>query len=218
MNTTNLTNLDIVTLYIVKKTGKIGLYHYNKLTYLFEFFFIKNFGSRFTKEYFIKLPHGPAIANYKNQITKLTQYGYYDIDLKLLKHRRQVDDYLYRKILIQSGSRLDGFEFPIKYVQKLIDQIVEKYATMTVAQLEKVVYKTKPLIMYQKKVKQGFKNKTGGYILKGDCLKISEHKNSMTEGRKLALEHIKKYPKIDFEQQAKLLKEFEFLEKLRPQV
>ncbi len=65
----DITNLDCVTATIVNLLGSVGLFHYNKLASLFEYFYIKNFGKRYTEEYFVKLPHGPVIRDYKKQIT-----------------------------------------------------------------------------------------------------------------------------------------------------
>ena len=93
--------LDQVTATIVYQLERVGVYHYNKLTYLTEYLFIKNFGKRLTNEKFIKLPHGPVITNYRKQIASLQSRSIVNVDLdELNKIRKLNDDFIQSKIAI----------------------------------------------------------------------------------------------------------------------
>lgn len=214
---TELTNLDLVTSSIVDVMGKVGLFHYNKLTYLFEYFFIKNFGERYTKEYFIKLPHGPVISNYKKQINKLFALGLVNVDFDNLNYKRAVDDYSYDKVLIEKSEQTKIAIIPEENVMMLLKKIINLYGNLNTKELEQIVYQTKPIKNYINAQRQGKKKSKGGYILK-DCIKLSEYRNIVTEGRKIALKHIQENPSIDFNLQNEVAKELSDLEKLRPQV
>jgi len=209
-----LSNLDRVTATIVHEMGEVGLYHYNKLTYLFEYFYIKNFASRYTKEQFPKLPHGPVISNYKRQIRDLHGLNVIKTDLDELKRYRKMDDY-HGEILIECVPNTKIYMVSEEIVYSLIVQIVQKFGAMSTAELEEVVYRTTPLINFQN---NPYKLKKGGYVLAGDCIKMKDYKNSVTEGRKLAIKHLQKYPEVDEELQLKLAKELQYLEALRPEI
>ena len=85
---------------LLSLNGELGLFQYNKLVYLFEYFYIKNFGKRFTKEVFMKLPHGPVIVEYKKHISYLINKGIAKGDLSILAEKREVDDTIYPKFRI----------------------------------------------------------------------------------------------------------------------
>ena len=86
---TDIEKLESVLIYLVYKSNEIGVYHLNKLTYLFEYFYIKNFGERFTKEYFLKYPHGPVISNYKRIFINLAQREFFLTNTDELKKNRK---------------------------------------------------------------------------------------------------------------------------------
>lgn len=217
MEDLSLTNLDIITSSIVKKMGSVGLFHYNKLTFLFEYFFIKNFGRRFTNEPFVKLPHGPVISNYKSQIEKLVDLRVFNINKKLLNMKRSVDDFNYQKILIKRTDLLAQISIPQNCIELLLDQIIKKYSNYSVSELERIVYKTPPMKKYLSFVKAGFKKEKGGYILR-DCIKISRFKSTKTEGRRIALKHLQEHPYINFKRQKELTTELEYFSILRPKI
>lgn len=212
-----LTNLDIITLSIVNELGKLGVFHYNKLTYLFEYFFIKNFGLRFTKEVFIKLPHGPVITNYKRQILTLSNFNLIDTDQELLKKTRHLDDDSKEKIWLKRNDNTIHAISLDPIINDFLIQILNRYANLDCDGLEKIVYQTSPVKTYLAKVKTGLKPEKGSYVLK-DCIKMSKYKdNPKVIGRKIALEHIRKYPNINYEQHYKLVSELNDLKKLRPE-
>lgn len=211
----HLTNLDAVTISIVNLLGEVGLYRYNKLTYIFEYLFIKNFGRRYTNEYFIRLPHGPVISNYKDQIEKVTNMGLFDCDLSALGRKRVVDDYKYERVAICRSESAGDVQYLDEMTQSLLINIIRKYGRLSIGELEQMVYKTKPMVRYMNAVDCHTKKPYGGHVLK-DYLKISEHKTLAAKGRALALKHIQKYPEIDFEQQKQLAEELSDLEELRP--
>ncbi len=211
----NLSKLDHVTATIVYKMDQVGLFHYNKLTYLFEYFFIKNFGKRYTGEYFIKITHGPVIPNYKNHIKRLSSLNIVEFDAKDLNFWEIDDDHRHQAVLIRKSSETANAIISEKCIYSLIKQIIEKFGQLSVNELEKIVYKTEPMKNY---LASPYKKKTGGYVLKGDCIKISKYKSPKTEGRRRALEHVQKYPAVDFELQKQFAKELAYLETMRPQV
>jgi len=209
-----LTNLDRVTATIVNRKSGIGLYHYNKLTYLVEFLFIKNFGKRLSGEKFIKYPHGPVIANYHKQIEKLCGHSIFSVDLKELRKKRSFEDSEKAKVSIQKTGTTEEYLYPTSIVQDFIYGVVDKYGEYSTDELERIVYSTAPVINYKNSL---FKKVTGGYVLVGDCITMKDYKNPITEGRKRALEHLEKYPTVNWKQQKELIKEFAPLENLRPQ-
>lgn len=210
-----ITKLDRVTSSIVYELGEVGVFHYCKLAYLFEYFFIKNFGSRYTKEYFIKLPHGPVIINYKNQISNLYGMEIIDVNLKELKRNRNFDDFN-ETVLIKSNPKTSACLIPEKMAYALLLQILQKFGSMSVKDLEKFVYETSPIKKYIEAVSMGFKRPTGGYVLKGDCIRMKDYKNSRTKGREIAMKHLQKYPHINFQTQKELIEEMKELNNLRP--
>ncbi len=206
-------NLTAVGSTLLLLTSELGLYHYNKLVYLFEYFYIKNFGKRFTKEVFLKFPHGPVIVDYKKHITNLVELGVAKADLRTLKEKRTVDDWIYPKVRITNSKKTEDYVLRDKTLIAFAKALIEEFATLPVAGLEKFVYSTKPMIAY---ANSPFKKPNNSYILTSDCIKMSEHSNALTEGRRKALEHLQKYPEIDYEQQQKLASELSGLSKLRP--
>lgn len=212
-----LTNLDSITLSIVNGLGKLGVFHYNKLTYLFEYFFIKNFGFRFTKEVFVKLPHGPVITNYKRQILNLSNLNLIETDEELLKKTRHLDDDSKEKIWLFSNDKTINAISLDPMVNDFLNKILNRFANLDCDELESIVYQTSPVKSYLTKVKTGLKPEIGSYVLT-DCIKMSKYKdNPKVTGRKLALEHIRKYPNINYEQHHKLISELNDLKKLRPE-
>ncbi|MCL5027479.1 MAG: Panacea domain-containing protein [Bacteroidetes bacterium] len=207
--------LDGIIAAIVDQMGEVDLYHLNKLTYLFEFLFIKNFGKRYTGELFIKLPHGPVITNYKKVFERLFQAGILETDLEKLKEQRKLSDDYHVKIELKKTEKTTSIIRLDKMIMDFIKKIIIKYGYLSVSDLEKEVYKTKPVKEYQSKVENGFKQQTGSYVLR-DCIKLSEYKNTITLGRKLALEHLNKYPDIITKQYQTYEEEFSSLKKLRP--
>jgi uncharacterized phage-associated protein len=214
MRPTELTDLDRVTATIVNRKSGIGLFHYNKLTYLVEFLFIKNFGKRLSGEKFIKYPHGPVIVDYHKQIEKLHNRSIVTVDLKELRTKRSFEEGERAKVSIQKTETTKKYLYPTSMVQDFIYGVVDKYGEYPADELEKIVYSTAPVINYKNSI---FKRVTGGYILTGDCIRMKDYKSPITEGRKKALEHLKKYPTVNWKQQKKLIKEFAPLESLRPQ-
>ncbi len=206
--------LDSVTCTIVHELGKVGLFHYNKLTYLFEYLFIKNFAMRYTGELFVRIDHGPIVSNYKQQIIQLTKTDVLSTDISLLKRNRYVDDFKFRKILVFAGTNINNKLIKADMVYSFLLKVLDKYAHLSTTALEEVVYQTPPMVKYLEQVKAGIRQEKGKYVLK-DCVKIRSD-NPQIQGRKIALQHILKHPHIDYENQKKIAKEMEFLEKLRP--
>ena len=208
--------LDRVTSTIVYEMEHVGIFHYNKLTYLFEYFYIKNFGERFSNEYFPKYPHGPVISNYPKQISTLINDSIFDGDINDIKIMRPMDDFDYRKKTLKKNSSTQNNIVMNKLARLLLVKIINRFGHLTCSELEDVAYKTKPVINYLKEVDAGFKKQTGGYVLKGSTIKIKEGKKSFSEGMKIAFAHMKKYSHVDYEQLSKDAEEFSFLEKYRP--
>lgn len=211
---TDIEKLESVLIYLVNKSNEIGVYHLNKLTYLFEYFYIKNFGERFTKEYFLKYPHGPVISNYKRIFINLAQREFFLTNTdELRKNRKLTDDYSYGRQAIRSSNK-SYFINPLpNNAEILLDNIITKFGKLSVDELETFVYKTEPIINYQN---NPYKKETGGYVLESPMINIKKSKDRVPEGIKIALKHMKKYPNFSLEQQKKDYKEFAFMEKLRP--
>jgi len=213
-----LTSLNQVTSTIVYELKKVGIYHYNKLTYLFEYLFIKNFGTRYTNEKFIKLPHGPVISNYKKQITDLTQLHFYNTNLEELnKSRKLVEDDYAMKIYIYSNDNTKELLINNLMVYDFLLRVLEKYAYLNTDDLEKIIYNTLPMKKYIEKMKKGFKKPTGGYVLDSSNISVKECAGELSKARKILLKHVEKYPFVNLEQQKKFEEEFSYLEKLRPE-
>ena len=211
----NFSSLDKVCATTVYIMENVGVFHYNKLAYLFEYFFIKNFGHRYSKEQFIKLPHGPVIMKYKKQITFLSKLNVFDVNETELNKKRKLEDDINIKISIKSNKNTKNFIISESSIFSLLFNIIEKFGFLSVTDLENEVYKTSPMKKYIELSSSGFKKESGGYILKG-CIAISKYKNSVTEGRKLALKHIQKYPTIDFNLQKELANDLSDMEYMRP--
>lgn len=207
-----LSKLDLVTNTIVYEMKEVGVYRYCKLAYLFEYFFIKNFGKRYTKECFIKLPHGPAITDYKKQIANLHSAGLIETDIDELKRQHKLDDFN-ESIRIRPTATSKNHLIPEEMAYELLRQVIRKFGHISLNDLEAAVYKTSPVVKY---VQSHFKPKNGGYVLKGDCIRLKDYQNARTKGRELAMEHLHKYPPMDSETEAKIMKEFESFERLRP--
>jgi hypothetical protein len=192
---------------------QLGLYHYNKLVYLFEYFHIKNFGSRFTKEVFSKFPHGPVIVGYKQHIETLVRSGMASADIEQLHEKRDVDDIIYPKFLIESTEQTTEHVLGDPLLYDFARALCQKFAPMSVTELESFVYSTKPLIAFQK---SPFKKETGGYILTGDCIKLKDHLGPLQRGRAMLKKHLEEYPTSDYEQQKRFAEEFGWMSGMRP--
>jgi len=203
-----------VTSSIVFEMGEVGLFHYNKLTYLFEYFYIKNFGKRFTKELFLKFPHGPVISNYHKQILELRKKDLITVDEKILMQKRTVDDFQYAKVPVRKSSSTQKALIKNEHVYDFLKEIVDKFGNLTVSELEKFVYRTNPLLEFRRK--KIFKASSAPYLLT-DCIRIRDYDNTITRARRKVIKHMEKYPKINYEQQKKDIEEFAFLEKMRPE-
>lgn len=208
------TKLDTITAAFVLVNPGIGIFHYNKLAYLFEYLYIKNFGERYTREYFIKLPHGPVISGYKKQIKKMSDHKIFDVDMdRVQKNRNLKDDFGFRRIEIYPTDYTESIIPENGLILKFISSINQKYGSLSAEELEDTVYNTLPVIKYQR---SKFKKRTGGYVLKNECLRLKDHNTVVTRGRKKALEHMKKHPDVNFEQQKTFRDEFRPLENMRP--
>lgn len=215
-------NLDKVTINIVNELGSLGVYKYNKLTYLFEYLFIKNFGLRYTKEMFIKFPHGPVIKNYKKVILNQSKLGVIDVDVDLLLQEKKLinsnDDYNDTTI-ITKRLFLDNFKIPERTVYDFLLKVLDKYGNYSVSQLEEVVYNSTPVKKFLIDVKLGYKKECGGYILDSNGIKLKEYiTNDLVRKRQNSFKHELKYPYVDTEQQNLLIQQFSFLENLRPNI
>ncbi|MFA6598809.1 MAG: type II toxin-antitoxin system antitoxin SocA domain-containing protein [Ignavibacteriaceae bacterium] len=218
MSPKNPTNrpLDRVTASIVYELEKVNLFHYNKLVYLFEYFYIKNFGKRFTQEKFIKLPHGPVITDYKKQIGSLAKEGFIEVDSDLLNQKRMLGDDYQTEVNIFRTETTQEMVLDDEFLSNFLHKILYKYGTLSTKELEAVVYRTPPMINLIKKMEMGFKKNIGGYVL-ADCIRFLDYKNPVTEGRRMAIEHLKKYPFINFELHKKIAEELSPLKNLRPE-
>ncbi|HPG39098.1 MAG TPA: Panacea domain-containing protein [bacterium] len=210
-------NLDEITSSIVFLTDEIGVYHYNKLTYLFEYFFIKNFGFRYTKEKFLKYPHGPVISNYKNQIHRLYKNGIINVNCDELNKKRTVDDYLYKKIIISKTDLTISNIITNSEIFNFIEMIIEKFARLTTDELENIIYQTTPIKNYLTLQENNYRKKIGGYIFP-DCIRLKDYKDIVVKGRELALKHSLKYPQIDIELHKDLAIELAYMSNLRPKL
>lgn len=209
--------LDSLTATLLLESGSVGLFHYNKLAYLSEFLFIKNFGARYTGELFLKLPHGPVIAGYKKQIMRLSKDGVLVVDLDKLNSKRTLkeDDYnLPVKIRATDGTK----EISVKerIIRDFIKQVVQKYGELSTTDIERAVYNTEPVKKYLQLAASGFRKQIGGYILKSDCIRIKDYKDAQSEGRLTYLQHICKHPTVSPDIQRKVASEFDDLNGLRP--
>jgi len=213
-NTIKIEPIDQIGISIVNLMGKVGIYHYNKLAYLFEYFFIKNFGKRFSKEYFIKLPHGPVIKNYKKRITKLASIGLIDVDMNILNQDRDLDDY---KIFIpiSATDKTNSFAQLGNIEHQLLKSIVNKFGYLSINELEDIVYQSQPLINYKH---NPYKKEIGGYVLDGPGIKIKAFKTPEQIGRELARKHLQKYHSIDFDQHKRIADELKIFERMRPEI
>jgi hypothetical protein len=200
-----------------RKREHIGVYHFNKILYLFEYFYIKNTGKRFLKEPFIKLPHGPVVSNYKRQLENLFNDGILIMDISELKKHRDIDSDRHIKLAIRKGYNINNYSIQDYTAFSILSHVIEKYSDLSIDELEQFVYHTEPVIRYQIN-SEGYKmrKKIGGYVLRSPNINITKYKKTISEGAKLAAEHLKKYPTINIEQLNKDIEEFAFLEKLRP--
>jgi Protein of unknown function (DUF4065) len=208
------TPLDKVTASIVYLMNSVGVYQYNKFAYLFEYFFIKNFGGRYTGEGFIKLPHGPAISGYKKQILTIANKKLFDVDVERLNISYPIDDDRnLQSILVRKNENTHQLLITEPQVMGLVDVIVQKFGDKSIDELESIVYSTSPVKNFQT---NPFKKQKGGYVLAGDCVRMRDYKNPVTDGRMMALKHLRKFPTVDYELQNKLAEELAPLQKMRP--
>jgi uncharacterized phage-associated protein len=208
--------LDKVTSTIVYEMENVGVFHYNKLAYLFEYFYIKNFGERYSSEKFIKQPHGPVIPNYHKQISLLIDDEVIDGDKEEILAIRNLDeDYFIRKNLSKNENTF-SFLVENRLARLLIIKVINKYGHLNSMELEEVVYKTPPVKKYLENSQAQFVKEIGGYILKSANIKIKEGKENLSEPMKLAFSHLKKYNHINYNQLKQDVKDFSFLEDYRP--
>ncbi len=99
---------------------------------------------------------------------------------------------------------------------QLLSQIIDKYASLSCKEIETVVYETLPVKNYLTKVEQGYKKEIGGMVLK-DCIPMTKMRSSVNPAIKMYYEHKLKFPDDDIEQMEITEKEFQFLEKMRPE-
>ncbi len=210
----NEENLTRVTISIVNELKNVGIYHYNKLTYLFEYLFIKNFGMKFTGELFCKLPHGPVISDYKKYVVNQFKERLIFTDIDTFIQKRTLDDYNY-SIRIMNTENGEKITIQEPMIYDFLLRVLDKYSHLSVDELEEVVYQTSAVVKFENAVKQGWRKENGGYIL--DLLTIKNFINSKVLARQAALKHSRKYPKIDNDQYNNLTSEWNFLESMRPQ-
>ncbi|MBX2976426.1 MAG: SocA family protein [Ignavibacteriaceae bacterium] len=208
--------LDRVAASIVYNLDSVNVFHYNKLIYLFEYLFIKNFGVRYTQEKFTKLPHGPVVSRYKHQIKKLTEENIFRTDIEKLMKDKEYSKSCAVKILIGSTSDTKNLIIKEKFVADFIQKVIERYSGYSATELEKIVYKTPPMQKLLSQLKMGYKKETGSYILK-DGIRFSDYRDSVTRGRLLALEHSINNPEINTDLHIRLNEELSFMKKLRPE-
>jgi hypothetical protein len=198
---------------IILLSSPLGIFHYNKLVYLFEYHYIKNFGRRFTKEVFLKYPRGPVITGYKEHLVQLAEMGGAGIDLKKLSKQRSLDDVYNEKVPITVTDRTVEFIVQNPIIFSFIKSLCERFASKSVDELQKIVYETEPMKKY---VKSPYKKSTGGYILCAECIRLSDHSNPISEGRRKAQEYLEQHPDIDYAQHRNLAGDFSDLAALRP--
>lgn len=218
-NEIHKTRLNAITINIVNELGKVGVFRYNKLTYLFEYLFIKNYGERYTHQMFPKLPHGPVISDYKKVILNQCEGGFIDTDIKNLKLKRKLnDDRPEQKetIWLNKTSSSKDIIIPEKTVYNFLLRVLDKYQSLSDDEIEELVYKSSAVINYIKKYEAGFKPKTGGFVLASDCIKINGSDSIEFKARQFVIKHELKHPTVNIEQQNLLYNDLAYLEKLRP--
>jgi hypothetical protein len=208
--------LDQLTVSIVYQLKSVGVFRYNKLTYLFEYLFIKNFGKRFTGHQFCKLPHGPVIQDYKAQIRKLHNSNVVNTDMAALMTKRPLEDDIYHALLpIYSTNQTENFLIKNPMVMDFLKKVLDKYALLSDVEIERVVYRTQPVVKYLELVKDGFKREIGGRVLDNN-VKIRSN-NPVTKARQKVLKHLEKFPTINATQHLKYAEEVAYLNNLRPE-
>jgi len=212
-----LNSLKIVSSTIVALNEGIGVYHLNKLTYLFEYFFIKNFGRRYTGEKFVKLPHGPVIQSvtpYKDLISSLAEQSVIDTDVdEISKNRKLDDDYIYRKIPIKPKN-VESSLLTNPFLLDLAKNVVFKFGNLGVNDLEEFVYKTRPVVNYEN---NPYKKDVGGYVIVSDNIRLGDYKTETADYHYNLLKYYEDAPRMGAELHGKYSEEFSFLEKLRPE-
>ncbi len=206
--------LDSVTTTIVELMGSVDLYHYNKLAFLFEYFYIKNFGTRFTEEQFTKLPHGPTINSYKKQIQQLAEKGIVSVPLDDLKKLRTVDEKLHDAVFISKTEKTTENSIQSGSARKLIESVVSKFGNMSHAQLEAFVYATPPLKKYMASMGKFGLKQYGSPVLDSRCIKISDYSNETSKARKF-IAKLEPRPRMTPEQREKYDKEFDWMQSLK---
>jgi uncharacterized phage-associated protein len=209
--------LDSVMATFVNELDEIGVFHFNKLAYLFEYFYIKNFGKRYTKEQFVKFPHGPVLSEYKKVISELSSKHIINVDLTLLDSKRRLDDDLcYEKVLISCTELTSKNAIDNPILLKLIKKISNTYGKLNTKQIEEAVYKTKPVIKIEEKINAGLLRKTGTYILCGNWIRMKDYDTLETRSRRSYCAHIERYPEVKGSLQKELAKELSYLNEMRP--
>jgi hypothetical protein len=212
----DVNKLNNVMATIVQELGEVGVFHFNKLAYLFEYFYIKNFGKRYTKEQFCKLPHGPVISGYKKYISDLKKRQLINVDLDNLMKKRTLDDLQLEKIKITKTDKT--FEGTIKNPElyKFIKQLANKFGKLTTPEIEEAVYSTPPVAKIKQAIENGLLKETGSYILKGNGIRMKDYRNGRNKSRLAYMKHLEKYPKVNKPLQKELREELAYLTKLRP--
>jgi hypothetical protein len=192
----------------------IGVFHINKLAYLYEYFHIKNFGCRFTFDQFKKLPHGPVIIDYTDTFYNACKQTILSADKELIINVKRWNESEVQKKPLKPGINTPGSGIKTEIQYQLAETVIDKFASLSCKDLEKIVYSTQPMIAYMKRKDKGLL--VSPYILTPDCIKMSDYRTSYQEGMKLYLKHIEKYPDINWKQQNRIAEELEWLEKYRP--
>ena len=200
---------------LLLSAGNLGLFHYNKLVFLFEYLFIRNFGQRYTKEVFVKLPHGPVIVDYKRHLVGMYNAGVLNTDVRLLRQQRSLTDDFSVRVNLEPGPNAQAHVVEPTGLRHFVDMIVTKYSKLTITKLEEIVYRSEPLKAY---VASPYKKSTGSYILTSDLIRMKDQTSPYTEGRRLALDHLLRYPLVNVEQQRQYATEFADLQQMRPGV
>ncbi len=233
--------LEAVTTSIVELKGEISLYYFNNLTYLFEYFFIKNFGCRYMNGLFIKQPNGPVISNYKQLIKTLVKKKLIQTDLDMLFQKHQDDNSLSIRVNIRAGAEIHNHQPLEPIVLDLLEQIVDKYGNLTIEDLKQLVEKTytKQQDAYNGITAGAAIGSTGlmsmfgnlfGGIVGGVVGALASYPPSICDptlilresseknGLRLYWEHSQQYPNTDAELQEKNKQEMRFFEALRPAI
>lgn len=177
--------------------GGVGMFHYSKLQYLFEFLYLKNYGERYTGERFVKYELGPVINEYKVQLLKLDELGILSVDRDALYRNAGVNKGSYITKRIEVGSRAQEFALTDERELKLLNGVIERFGNLSTDALKKVVYSTLPLKLNPKHNHE---------VLTDEVVEMIVD-NPIVQGKQMAEEHLKKYPTINQEKRAEFIHE-----------